>query len=152
MFGSACFRCSTLVSRRYTLIKLSHWEAAEVQCKQGDCSTAVCSHRVSGCCSRGRHCCRVDHAGQCMSRVVTCHDVVTLSSRRPCVDCLGPVSAVFWLPGGGAAAGPLRPPPWVRENCTNFHSPEFPGQRRDSHAIYPQHYTLPRPASCANRH
>ena len=59
--------CSTLVED--TLIKLSHKEAAEVQCKQGDCSTAVCSHRVSGCCSRGRHCCRVDHAGQCMSRV-----------------------------------------------------------------------------------
>ena len=69
-------------SRRYTLIKLSHKEAAELQCKQGGCSTAVCSHRVSGCCSRGRHCCRVDHAGQCMSRVLTCVTMLSRSRHR----------------------------------------------------------------------
>ena len=58
-------------------------------------ATAVLQSALTGC--RAAAAAAATAAGLIMlvSACHVCHDAVTLSSRRPCVDCLGPVSAVF---------------------------------------------------------
>ena len=130
-----------------TLIKLSHKEAAEVQCKQGDCSTAVCSHRVSGCCSRGRHCCGVDHAGHCMSRASRvsrcCHALVTSPVcwlPRPSVRCV--LTPGRWCRGWSAA--PAAVSPWELHQLS---FPRVPG----AEARQPRHLSAALHTTAASR-